>query len=353
MHKSLPAAAAGAALALTGLALPVGVAGADVTAPVYLQVAAGEPVLPGGKVTVTGSVGEGCSSGRFRMFQEYWPKPGTTGSTIIEHAEEGAPVEGEDHLVVEEGGRFTAVLGVPADATRSNLYGEGPGEVPHYLWVEVTGCESGAWKRASDRFGATVPVQPVSTRTELAATPRTVTAGESLTVTAVRCHGAVAKAWAQVGRTTVLAATTAFADGLMTATFDIPDTAGSDPSATATVLCTQSQTADNRNSVGFAVQAAPADTAPGEGATGGGSTGGGSGSGGSGSGDSGSGSESGTGSSTVVVGGSGSASTGVVVGTSGTAASGTATGGTTGGSTTTTRVAKAATPVSGTVTYAG
>lgn len=115
----------------------------------YLELGAGEPVLPGGKLALSGSVGEGCRQGEYQVFQEYWPQPGTTGSTIVEYRTDGAPREGGDQLVAAPDGSFSAVVGVPGDASRSNLYGDRPGEVPHHVWVEVTGCETVPWKRAA------------------------------------------------------------------------------------------------------------------------------------------------------------------------------------------------------------
>lgn len=330
MPKSVLVAAS-AVLALAGLTVP---ATAEVAAPVYLEVGAGDPVLPGGKLSLSGSVGEGCREGEYKVFQEYWPQPGTTGSTVIEYRRDGAPPEGGDYLVTAPDGSFSAVVGVPGDATRSNLYGDRPGEVPHYVWVEVTGCETAPWKRASDRYGSTVPVQPVSMRTAMTATPDTLVAGEALTVTVARCHGAVAKAWAEVDGTEVPASSVTAAGGLVTVVFDVPEALGADPSAVATVLCTQSQTPDNVNSVEFGVRAAPAAADDDDG----------TGSGGSGS----------TGTVTVGSGGTGPGSTGSGAPGYGTAGgTGTASTVTAATAGTATRVAAPAKAVSGTARYAG
>lgn len=172
----------------------------------------------------------------------------------------------------------------------------------------------------------------------MTAAPDTLVAGEALTVTVARCHGAVAKAWAEVDGTEVPASSVTAADGLVTVVFDVPEALGADPSAVATVLCTRSQTPDNVNSVEFGVQAAPAD-----------GDGGGTESGGSGS----------TGTVTVGSGGTGSGSTGSGTPDHGTPDYGTA-GGTGTASTVTagtahtaTRVAAPAKAVSGTARYAG
>ena len=309
---------------------------AEVEAPVFLTVDVGQAALPGGMVTVTGSVGAGCTTGKYKVLQEYWPEGAQSTSKVVEYTQTGYPTTDPGQLELHADGSFTAKVGVPVDATRTDLYGDLPGTVPHYLWVEVSGCESGAWKRTSDHYGTSVEVQPVSALTELTASPPTVQAGGTLTVVAERCYGAVAKAWAEVGSTEVPSASTTVGQGQTTVTFDIPAGAASDGHATAVVLCTQSQTPDNRNRVDFAVQSALT--------TGANPVSGGSGSGGSVSGGSGSGTSTSTTGS-----GSGSSTTGVSSGAATTATTTTATS----ASRTTTTVAAAATPVAAEATYAG